>query len=210
MEKTNILYYNIIGDYMEMIEEVIQNTISILQTIGPISGIILIILESIIPILPLAVFIALNVTSFGYLFGFIISWISTCIGCMIAFTFFRYFFRGKLENYLDKKKSKNIKKAKKIKKRIDTIPFTNLVLITALPFTPAFLINIAAGLSKISKRKFILAILIGKLSITYFWGYIGKSFIDSMMDINTIIKICLLLVVSYVISKFVGKKMHIE
>ena len=72
------------------------------------------------------------------------------------------------------------------------------------------MINIAAGLSKISKEKFIIALLIGKLSIVYFWGYIGKSFIDSMMDITTIIKICLLLVGAYVLSKIVGKKMNLE
>lgn len=195
---------------MEMIEGVINNIIDILQTIGPISGVILVLLESIFPVLPLAVFIALNVTSFGYVFGFIISWISTCIGCLISFYFFRYFFRGKLEKYLNKKKNKSIKQAKKIKKKIDRISFTNLVLIIALPFTPAFLINIAAGLSKISKEKFIFALLIGKLSIVYFWGYIGKSFIDSMMDIGTIIKICLLLVGAYILSKIVGKKMNLE
>lgn len=195
---------------MEMVEEIIQNTITLLQQVGPISGILLILLESIFPILPLAVFIALNVTSFGYVFGFILSWGATCVGCLLSFSFFRYFFRGKLENYLNKKKTKSIRQAKKLKKKIDKISFTNLVLITALPFTPAFLINIASGLSKISKEKFILAILIGKLSIVYFWGYIGKSFIDSMMDIETIIKIALLLVGAYVLSKFVGKKMNIE
>lgn len=195
---------------MEIVEGVIHNAIHILQNIGPISGVVLILLESIFPVLPLAVFIALNVSSFGYIFGFIISWVSTCVGCLMSFYFFRYFFRGKLERYLNRKKSKSIKQAKKIKKKIDTISFTNLVLITALPFTPAFLINIAGGLSKISKEKFTFALLIGKLSIVYFWGYIGKSFIDSMMDIGTIIKICLLLVGTYVLSKIIGKKMNLE
>lgn len=195
---------------MEIVERVIENTIQILQNIGPISGVVLILLESIFPVLPLAVFIALNVTSFGYVFGFIISWISTCLGCLMSFYFFRHFFRGKLEKHLNRKKSKSIKQAKKVKKKIDKITLTNLVLIIALPFTPAFMINIAAGLSKISKEKFIIALLIGKLSIVYFWGYIGKSFIDSMMDITTIIKICLLLVGAYVLSKIVGKKMNLE
>ncbi len=195
---------------MEIIERVIENVVGILQSIGPISGVVLILLESIFPVLPLAVFIALNVTSFGYVFGFIISWVSTCVGCLMSFYFFRHFFRGKLEKFLNKKRDKSIKKAKQLKKRIDKISLTNLVLIIALPFTPAFLINIAAGLSKINKEKFILALLIGKLSIVYFWGYIGKSFIDSMMDIGTIIKICLLLVGAYILSKIVGKKFNIE
>ena len=51
-------------------------------------GMIIIILESIIPILPLALFIAVNTVVFGNLIGFIISWISTIIGCSISFFLF--------------------------------------------------------------------------------------------------------------------------
>ena len=195
---------------MEIIEGVINQAVSILQNVGPIAGIVLILLESILPMLPLGVFIALNFTSFGVFFGFLISWLSTCLGCIISFYIFRSLFRNSLEKYLKNHKSKKIKQVKRIKKSIDKISFTNLVLLIALPFTPAFFINIAAGLSKISKEKFIFAIFIGKLSIVYFWGYIGKSFIDSMMDIDTLIKIALLLIGAYALSKVIGKKMKIE
>lgn len=61
-----------------------------------------------------------------------------------------------------------------------------------------------------SKEKFITALLIGKVFTVIFWGYIGKSFIESLTDIGSIIFIVVALVVAYIISKIVSKKMNIE
>ena len=91
-----------------------------------------------------------------------------------------------------------------------TIDFSSLVVIIALPFTPAFLINIAAGIVKISKKKFLAAILIGKVFMIIFWGCVGKSLLESMTDIKTIMVISLLIIVAYFVSKLVSKKMKIE
>lgn len=194
-------------ELIDKVNELVNYLVNLISTLGPLSGIILIILESIIPILPLSVFIALNGASFGYVFGFVISWMSTCVGCCLSFFLFRKLFKNKLDRYLSKKEAKRVKK---IKKRIDNIKFSSLVLIIALPFTPAFAINIAAGLSNISFKKFVSAVIIGKLSIVYFWTYVGKSLIESMMDLKTIITIAILLIVAYVISKIVSKKMKFE
>ena len=197
-----------VEDVMEiisLINDAVNYLISIITKLGPVSGIILIILESIIPVLPLSVFIALNGASFGYFFGFIISWISTCFGCFLSFVLVRRYFKKKFDKYLGKN---DVKRVKKIKKRIDKIKFTSLVLVIALPFTPAFAVNIAAGLSNMDIRKFIIAILIGKLSIVYFWTYVGKSLIESMMDLKTIIIVCILLTFAYIVSKIVSKKMN--
>lgn len=194
-------------EIVELVNNFATYLINIMSHLGPISGIVLIILESILPFLPLSVFIALNGASFGYVFGYIISWVSTCIGCLISFLIFRKIFKNKFDKLLSKK---NVKQIKKIKKKFSTITFSALVLIIALPFTPAFAVNIAAGLSDMSLRKFMIAILIGKLSITYFWTYIGKSLLESMMDFKTIITVALLLLGAYVISKLVSKKLKIE
>ena len=192
---------------LDTINNLIEYFVGIMTNLGPLSGILLIVLESILPFLPLSVFIALNGASFGYVFGFIISWLSTCVGCALSFFIFRKLFQSKFENLISKKDKIKIKK---VKKRFDNIKLSTLVLIIALPFTPAFAVNIAAGLSKMSFRKFIVAILIGKLSIVYFWTYIGKSLIESMMDLKTIITVILLLIVSYIVSKLINRKLNIE
>ena len=87
---------------------------------------------------------------------------------------------------------------------------SHLVILIALPFTPAFLINIAAGLSKIKAEKFFLSIIIGKLVMVYFWGYIGTSIIESLTDITILIRVVILLTVTYLISRMVEKKWKVR
>ena len=70
---------------------------------------ILIVLESIIPILPLAIFIALNSLVLGSFYGFIVSWVSTCIGCFLSFYIVKKGFRKWFLKYTKNNKSINKK-----------------------------------------------------------------------------------------------------
>ena len=192
---------------MEIIDSFVKTCTSTLTSLGPISGVILIILESIIPPLPLSVFITLNMIAFGKIFGFLISWLSTIVGCMISFCLFRKLFRKKLEKFVKKKDLENVNN---VMKSISEISLTNLVVFIAIPFSPAFLINIAAGLSKIKIEKFFVAIIIGKMMMVFFWGYIGTSLLESLTDITVLFKIGIMLVVAYGLSKMVEKNMKIK
>ena len=191
---------------MEIIETFINNSTEILTGFGPIAGILMIIVESILPMLPLSVFITLNMISFGSIFGFLISWLSTIIGCMLSFMLFRHFFQKRLYMFI---KKKEIDKLSNIMKSISNISFSNLVILIAIPFSPAFLINIAAGLSKIKMEKFFMAVIIGKMVMVYFWGYIGTTLLESLTDINVLFKIAILLIVAFFISKVVEKKLKV-
>lgn len=203
-----ILYYNKLeGDDMEAINSFVDFLTSFLSSGGIIFGFLLVLLESAIPALPLGVFVALNIHAFGFFIGIFISWLATCIGCAISYFIF-YNLSNKIIYKLLSKNTKN--KIDKAIKKFQKISFSNLVIIIALPFTPAFLVNIICGIASISKKKFLIAIAIGKIFMITFWGYIGKSLIESMTDINTIIFVSLMLVMAYIISKFVGKKVNIE
>ena len=191
----------------EIIDAFVTTCTTTLTSLGPISGVVLIILESIIPPLPLSVFITLNMIAFGPVFGFLISWLSTIVGCMISFTLFRKVFRDKLYKLIKKKDLENVNN---VMKSISNISLTNLVVFIAIPFSPAFLINIASGLSKIKVEKFFVAIIIGKMIMVYFWGYIGTSLLDSLTDITILFKIALLLIIAYILSKAVEKNMKIR
>lgn len=192
---------------MENIVRITDLITNYLVNCGPILGIFIIIIESFIPPLPLGVFVALNCNAFGLILGVIISWAATIIGCILSYLLFNNI-STKIIYKLSNKKT--IERIEKGKERIKKISFSGLVLIIALPFSPAFLINILAGVSSISKRKFTMALLIGKISTISFWGIIGKSFIESMTDINALIYIVIALIIAYVLSKIVSKKMNIE
>lgn len=188
----------------EFIDSFVQLMTSYLQQFGLPFGMGIIILESIIPVLPLGVFIAFNMMAFGNIVGFLISWIATCAGCILS-----YFIFNKFSNFA-LKKIKGNKKIEKVINQIQDMDFSKLVLIIALPFTPAFLVNIACGFTNMKLKKYITAILVGKLSIVYFWGFVGRSLLESITDIKTVSIVVLLLLASYIISKIVSKKMKIE
>ena len=180
---------------------------SYLSNCGPILGFFIIILESFIPPLPLGVFVALNCNAFGLLFGIILSWIGTIIGCILSYLLFKKISNKVIYKHLN---DKNKERVKRSSLKFNKLSLSGLVLIIALPFTPAFLINIIAGVSNVPKKKFIIALMIGKISIIGFWGIIGKSFIESMQDLNALIYIVITLIITYIISKIVSKKAHIE
>lgn len=182
----------------------VQNIVNIitkyLVSFGPLGGMLVVIINSIYPILvPLGVFIAFNVSAFGILIGFLISYIGTLIGCMISFMLFK-----KVDNKFFTRFNER-EKVKKLKEKMKSITIPGIAVLTALPFTPAFLVNVSAGLSNVDTKKFIIGISIGKIPMILFWAFIGKSLMESLTDWKTILIIVGMLVVTYVISKVLSK-----
>lgn len=172
---------------------------------GPIVGCFLITIESMLPILPLFVFITLNFLAFGNILGFIISWFFTCVGCSLSF----FLFRSKFQTWWYKKlKGKGLLSVDTMNK-ITSLKFEQLTTIIAIPFTPAFLINIACGLSKMTYKKYITALMIGKAFLVYFWGFIGVSLVESFKHPIYLIKVVVIMLIAYVISKIINKKFSI-
>lgn len=175
---------------------------------GAVFSCLLIVVESILPILPLCVFITLLFYSFGNILGFIISWICTVMGCMLSFTLFRTKIKGWFERKLLNKKTG--REVKKIMNFIDNISLSGLAILVAIPFTPAFAVNIAAGLSNISRKKFFTGILIGKMFMVYFWGYIGTTLIECLTHPVYLVKILIMLALAYIISKIINKYFNLD
>ncbi len=170
---------------------------------GYILSCFLILIESIVPALPLSVFITLLFYKFGYLVGFIISYIFTILGCIMSYKIFNSKIKNKFENYI---KNKDRKMLNKLVKRINKIKFNNLCLIIAIPFTPAFLINIAAGLTNMNFKKYVYALMIGKVFLIIFWGFIGTSLINSIKNPINLVYIVIMLIICFIISKLVSKR----
>lgn len=192
-------------EIFEIIDNFITTLLTLLGNWGALLGCIFILFESILPILPLSVFITLNFMTFGSFWGFIISWIFTILGCMLSFWIFKSGLSEKLYN-----KFKNTKKLSNFMDIMHDMNFANLVLVIAIPFTPAFLINIAAGISRVDTKKYLYALLIGKISLVYFWGYIGVSLVESLKSPIILIKVLFILFIMYIISYIVNKKLNLK
>lgn len=203
--------YLMIGSLAELLENIDTLSETILNNLGAWGAVLscfLITIESILPILPLCVFVTFNFVTFGNILGFIISWAFTIIGCMLSFMLFR----TKIKSWVEKKliKGKTGNEIKKIMKFIDRISLSSLAMLVAIPFTPAFAVNIAAGLSNISKKKFLVAIIIGKVFMVYFWGYIGTTLLESITHPIYLARILIMLLIAYIISKIVNKHFNID
>lgn len=192
---------------METITELVNSSTKLIASGGLVVGFLLVLLEAFLPMLPLGVFVGLNINAFGFLPGIIISWIANVLGSYIAYLFFCFISTKFIYKFL---KNKTIEKIDKQLHKFNKISFTNLVLILTLPFTPSCFINLLAGTSGMSKDKYLFSLIIGKAFMITFWGYIGKSLIESLTDIKALIFIGIILLFAYLLSKIVSKKMNIE
>ena len=182
-----------------------------LGLMGTILSCGLILVESIFPVLPLALFIAVVFYTFGNVLGLIICWVFTITGCIISYKLCN----GRLRKFVENKLIKKMKPRRQVKidywmEKIQNMSLSSLTVLMAIPFTPAFLINIAAGLANVNKKKFYISLLIGKAFMVYFWGYIGKSLIESISDPYTLIKVAIITIVAFVIAKLSNKLLNVE
>ena len=192
---------------MDIITNMIEYSTNLISTGGILFGFFLVFIECFIPILPLSVFVTLNVNAFGFPIGILISWLATSLGSILCYLLFTLIEEKVIEKLV---KKKTLIKIQKGIDKFNKITFPELVLIITLPFTPSSLVNIICGLTKMNKKKFITAIFIGKVFSIIFWGYIGKSIIESMNDLKAILFITIALLLAYIISKIVSKKFEIE
>ena len=186
-----------IMNFFEKLVEFIQNS----GPAGVVFSCALMSIESIVPMIPLVALITINIMILGKVVGFFVSWFFTVIGCIMSYMIFKYGFGKKFDKLTEDKEKIN-----KYKKVIKNISFPTLCLIIAMPLTPAFVVNIVAGLLKIDFKKYVVALMIGKLSMVYFLGYFGTSFVESIKNPALLVKAIVIMVLiyasCYIINKF--------
>ncbi len=84
------------------------------------------------------------------------------------------------------------------------------MLFVAIPFMPSFFINVGAGLSNIPIKKYLYALLVGKIFIIIFWGYIGCNLVECLTNPLELIKVVVLIVIAYVVARIVNKKFNVD
>lgn len=134
-------------------------------------GLILPFIDAFIPVLPLWAFITLNVYAFGFIPGFIVSWIGSVLGNICVFLILRKVGKNNITKFLYKTDKNN-----QVLSWIDKGRFFPMFIYFSLPFTPAFLLVIFAAFTRVSIAKFLLALVTGKFVMIFFIAYVGKDF----------------------------------
>lgn len=169
------------------------------RSFGPIPGLVLPIIEAFLPFLPLFVFVTANASAFGLGWGFLFSWIGACTGALIVFSIVRKYGQKRFLAFL-----KNHKQVKRLVDWVDRHGFGPLFLLMCFPFTPSAVVNIVAGLSRISIYQYGVAVLVGKMVMIFSISYIGH-------DIPSLIhnpKKTIILGIVIVILWFIGKRIE--
>ena len=190
-------------DWLNNFDQILNDFLLSLGILAPILSSILIVLEGTLAFLPLFVFITINVLTLGPVLGIITSWILTTLGSLICFLIFK----NGIAKWLFKK-LKN--KGKGFTRAINKLKFSQLVLFIAIPFIPSFFVNMGAGLSKIPVKKYLYALLIGKMMIVIFWAYVGSNLVDCLTNPVSLIKIVLMVAIAYIVAVIVNKKFNLD
>ena len=193
---------------MEILHNLNEAINIFLQNAGlaaPFLSCLLIMLEGTFAFLPLFIFVTVNMLTMGNILGILVSFCCTIIGNFLAFFLCRIGLNPLFQKFI-----KDKSKINKFMDLIDNISFSKLILIISIPLTPSFLVNLSAGLSKIPKKKYLYALLLGKPCVLLFWGFIGTSLIECLTNPVMFIKVVLMIIICNLIGNFVNKKFNLD
>ncbi|ETT87834.1 TVP38/TMEM64 family protein [Viridibacillus sp. FSL R5-0477] len=137
---------------------------------GTLLGILLPLIESFLPFLPLAAFVVANASAYGLWIGFLLSWSGAVLGSYCVFLIVRKYGQSRLLNYVTNRAT-----VKKLIHWVELKGFTPLFILLCFPFTPSALVNIVAGLSNLKRHHYLFTIMASKLVMIFVISWIGSD-----------------------------------
>lgn len=173
--------------------------------LGPLAPIVLAMVESFFPPLPLIAIVALNVAAHGGILGFVYSWAGVALGGSIMFLLWRRV----VKRYFWKlaSRSPKLEKAQQWVNRFDT---SSLFMLTLLPFTPSSFMHLAFGISDFDEKRYLITMLLGKGIMVAMIALFGQSLVSSMKNPLYLVLAVLLWGSMYWVSKKFCKKHNLE
>ncbi|WP_250676026.1 TVP38/TMEM64 family protein [Paraclostridium ghonii] len=165
-------------------------------------GFIIIIVETFIPALPLAVIVGANTFVLGITLGFSISWIGSVLGSIVLFLI-----SAKL-SYSERIKRINNEKIEKFKRWVKKQGFSMMFIVYLCPFIPDFLITITAGISKMKLSNFVPGMALGKFIMFFVISYIGNDIKTFITDPLKIVSLMVLVLVFWLLGNKVNKRIN--
>lgn len=184
-------------------EEFIRQLLEQYEGLGPLPGIALPFFEAFLPFLPLIVFVLGNAAAYGLFEGFLYSWLGASLGAVLVFLVIR-----RLGNTRLLKRIRHNKQVSKITNWVERHGFGPLFLLLCFPFSPSSVINVVAGLSKISFYPFLLAVLLGKTVMIFSISYIGSSIMEFAQNPVRTILVGIGIIIFWIFGKYLEKRLQ--
>ena len=145
--------------------------------LGPIAPVILAMVESFFPPLPLIAIVALNVAAHGGFLGFAYSWIGVLLGGTLMFLFWRRVVKRFFWKVASR--SEKLEKAQRWVSRLDV---ASLFMLSVLPFTPSSFMHFAFGISDFDEKRYLITMLLGKGAMVAMMALFGQSIVSSLKN----------------------------
>ena len=199
------MYYNIVMEFLNNLYDILDNWLSTAGYWGGLVCCALILIEPLLPFLPMFIFVTINLLVFGYILGFILSYVCSVLGCALFYVIVHKLFSKKAHKFY-----KDRKKINGLMTKYKNLRFETLTTIISMPFTPSIMINLFAAVSGMSFKKYITAEIIAKIFITIFWGFIGVNLIKCFENPKYLLIIAFMLLCGYLLSKLINKKYNLD
>ena len=175
------------------------------EGLGPLVPILLAMVESIFPPLPLIAIVALNIAAHGGFLGFVYSWLGVAAGGTVVFLFWRRVLKQFFWKFASR--SQKLEKAEQWVSRFDV---SSLFMLSLLPFTPTSFMHFAFGMSDFDEKRYLRAVLLGKGLMVAMMAVFGQSLVSSLKNPVYLVLAVLLWGGMYWVSKRFCRKHHLE
>lgn len=183
-----------------------ENLFHSFRILGPLAPILLAMVESLIPMLPLVAIVTLNVAAHGMVLGFLYSWIGSALGSTLVFLFFRRLVKPYALRFADR----HPKVAKAQEWVNGRLKWQALFFIIIMPFTPSSFVNFAVGVSDFDEKLYIKVMITAKIIMLVLLSLFGQSVVQAIKNPAFLIVAGLLAFVLYLISKYINRKNNLE
>lgn len=182
-----------------MTEEQVQYWFDLFGNLGYIVGFLLPFIEAFIPILPIIVFVIVNVNAYGFIIGTLLAWMGTVAGSYIVFLFFR-----RLTHTRYMKKIQQRTSVQRLIHFIDRKGVLPIFILMCFPFTPSALVNIVASLSHIKAHAYLTVLIASKFVMIGLVGWLGNDITTLLTSPARLITIIIVILIVW----FVGRKIE--
>ena len=133
---------------------------------------LMMIIQNTFTVIPLILVITVNYVLFGFMKGFLWSWLTSIIGSAIIFFGTRYLFQGWVKRKIDLS----------LRSKIEKNGFKFVFQSRIIPFIPTSFINILSGVSSIKFSSFIIATGVGNFLYFFFMILIPAGLINVQIN----------------------------
>lgn len=161
-------------------------------------------IQAIIPGVPFAVLCSASGILFGLLKGMVMIWAATLFGAAVLFYISRKLGYGWAEKFMEKYKVRGLQKLEGEK------GFITILVLRLLPYFPAPVINISAGISNVKFSSFFLASAIGKLPFIIAYTLLGYSILKKGNYLLGSILLIFVIILPYLYVSIKQKKKKTE